>query len=190
MTEHPSGAEGPGRAPRWGPRVAGRASPRWANEGQRPEGCFGRRTRTQTGDVKTGPHVGRWLREEGQRGAGQAGREVDVMRTQSNAHTWEGSPKGRMFMPVQLSSATHSCPTLCNPTDCSTPGLPVHHLFPEFAQTHAYRVGDAIQPSHPLSSPSPPTFNLSQHQGLFRRVSSSHQVAKVLEFHPQQQSFQ
>ena len=74
--------------------------------------------------------------------------------------------------------------------DCSTPGLPVHHQLPEFTQTHALRVGDAIQPSHPLSSPSPPAFNLSQHQGLIQGVSSSHQVAKVLEFQLQHQSFQ
>ena len=82
----------------------------------------------------------------------------------------------------QFSSVAQSCPTLCNPMDCSTPGLPVHHQLLEFTQTHVYWVGDAIQPSHPLSSPSPPPFNLSQHQGLFKWVSSSHQVAKVLEF--------
>ena len=68
----------------------------------------------------------------------------------------------------------------CDPMDRSTPGLPVHHQLPEFTQTHIHRVGDAIQPSHPLSSPSPPAFNLSQHQGLFQWVSSSNQVAKVL----------
>ena len=79
---------------------------------------------------------------------------------------------------VQFSSVTQSCPTLCDPVDCSTPGLPVHHQLPEFTQTHIHWVGDAIQPSHPLSSPSPPTFNLCQHQGLFQWVSSSHQVAK------------
>ena len=67
--------------------------------------------------------------------------------------------------------------------DCSTPGLPVHHQLLGFTQTHVHWVGDAIQPSHPLSCPSPPAFNLSQHQGLFQWVSSSHQVAKVLEFH-------
>ena len=76
------------------------------------------------------------------------------------------------------------------PMDCSTPGLPVHHQLPEFTQTHVHWVGDAIQPSHPLLSPSPPTFNLSQHQGLFKWVSPSHQVAKVLEFQLQHQSFQ
>ena len=71
-----------------------------------------------------------------------------------------------------------------------TPGLPVHHQLPELTQTHVYWVGDAIQPSHPLSSPSPPAFNFSQHQGFFQWVSSSHQVAKVLEFQLQHQSFQ
>ena len=72
-------------------------------------------------------------------------------------------------------------PTLYNPMDCSMPGFPVHHQLPEFTQTHVHWVGDAIQPPHPLSSLSPPTCNISQHQGLFKWVSSSHQVAKVLE---------
>ena len=83
---------------------------------------------------------------------------------------------------VQFSSVAQSCPTLCNPMDCSTPGFPVHHQLPEPTQTHVHWVGDVIQPSHPLLSPSPPTFNLSQHQGLFQWVDSLHQVAKVLEF--------
>ena len=74
--------------------------------------------------------------------------------------------------------------------DCSMPGFPVHHQLPEFTQTHVYRVSDAIQPSHPLSSPSPPALNTSQHQGLFKWVSSSPQVAKALEFQLQHQSFQ
>ena len=74
--------------------------------------------------------------------------------------------------------------------DCSTPGFPVHHQLLESTQTHVHRVGDAIQPSHPLSSPSPPAFNLSQHQGFFQRFSSSHQVAKVVELQLQHQSFQ
>ena len=90
----------------------------------------------------------------------------------------------------QFSSVIQSCPTLCDPMDCSTPGFPIHHQLPELIQTHVHRVGDAIQPSHPLLSPSPPTFNLSQHQGLFKWVSSSHQVANVLEFLLQHQSFQ
>ena len=70
---------------------------------------------------------------------------------------------------------------ICDPMNCSTPSLPVHHQLPELAQAHVHRVSDAIQPSHPLSSPSPLAFNLSQHQGLFQRVRSSHQVAKVFE---------
>ena len=78
---------------------------------------------------------------------------------------------------------------LCDPMDCNAPGLPVHHQLPESTQTHVH-VGDAIQPSHPLSSPSPPALNLSQHQALFQWVSSLHQVAKVLEFQLQHQSFQ
>ena len=89
-----------------------------------------------------------------------------------------------------FSSVAQSCLTLCDPMGCSTPGLPVHHQLLEFTQTHVHCVGDAIQSSHPLSSPSPPAFNLSQHQGLFQWVSSSHQVAKVLEFQLQHQSFQ
>ena len=85
-----------------------------------------------------------------------------------------------------FSSVSQSCLTLCNPMDCSMTGFPVHHQLPEFTQTHIHWVSDA----HPLSSPSLPTFNLSQHQGIFKWVSSSHQVAKVLEFQLQHQSFQ
>ena len=87
-------------------------------------------------------------------------------------------------------SVMKSCPTLFYPMDCSMPGFPVLHYLPEFAQTHGHWVGDAIQPSHPLFSPSPPVFDLSQHQGLFQCISSSHQVAKVLELQLQHQSFQ
>ena len=83
---------------------------------------------------------------------------------------------------VQFSSVTQSCPTLCDTVNRSMAGFPVHHQLPELAQTHVHRVGDAIQPSHPLSYPSPLAFNLSQHQGLFQGVSSLHQVVKVLEF--------
>ena len=79
---------------------------------------------------------------------------------------------------------------LCDPMDCSMPGLPVHHQLPEFTQSHVHCVSDAIQLSHPLSSPCSPALNLSQHQGLFQWVSSSHQVAQVLEFQLQHQSFQ
>ena len=91
---------------------------------------------------------------------------------------------------VQFSSVTQSCLTLGDPINRSTPGLPVHHPLPGSTQTHVYWIGDAIQPSHPLSSPAPPALNLSQHHGLFQWVSSSHQVAKVLEFQLQHQSFQ
>ena len=90
---------------------------------------------------------------------------------------------------VQFSSITQSFLTLCDLMYCSTPGFDVHHQFPKLVQTHVHRVGDAIQPSHPLLSPSP-AFNLSQHQGLFQWVSALHQVAKVLEFQLQQQPFQ
>ena len=91
---------------------------------------------------------------------------------------------------VQFSSVAQSCPTLCDPMNRSTSGLPLHHQLPEFTQTHVHWVGDASQPSHPLSSPSSPAPNPSQHQGLFQWVSSSHEVAKVLEFQLQHQSFQ
>ena len=95
-------------------------------------------------------------------------------------HSWSQS----------IISVTQSCLTLCDPTDCSTPAFPIHHQLPEPAQTHGHWVGDSIQPFHPQSPPSPPTFNLSQHQGLFQGVSSLHQVAEVLEFQLQHQSFQ
>jgi len=82
---------------------------------------------------------------------------------------------------VQFSSVAQFCPTLCHLMACCMPGFPVHHQHPELAQIHVYWVSDAIQPSHPLSSHSPPAFNLSQHQGLFQWISSSHEVAKALE---------
>ena len=90
----------------------------------------------------------------------------------------------------QVTVVAHSYLTLCDPMDCSTPGLPVHHQLPELTQTRVHWVGDAIQSSHPLSTLSPPAFNLSQHQCLFKWVSSSHQVAKVLEFQLQHHSLQ
>ena len=100
---------------------------------------------------------------------------------------WEGSSKQNPRLSLFCCPVTKSCPTLCYPMDSSFPGFPVLHSLPEFAQIH---VSDAIQPSHPLLSPSPPSFNLSQHQGLFRWVDSSHQVAKVLKLQLQHQSFQ
>ena len=89
----------------------------------------------------------------------------------------------------QFISVTQSCPTLCDPMDCSTPDFPVHHQLPEFAQPHVHRISDTIQPSHSLLSPSPPAFNPSQHQGLFKWISSSHQVAKDWSFSFSTKSF-
>ena len=94
------------------------------------------------------------------------------------------------YILYQFSSVTQPCLTLCDPMNCSIPGLPVHHQLLESTQTHIHQVSDAIQPSHPLSSPSPPAPTPSQHQGLFQWVNSSHEVAKVLEFQLQHQSFQ
>ena len=91
---------------------------------------------------------------------------------------------------LQFSSVAQLCPILCDPMNCSTPGLPVHHHLLEFTQTHVHQVGDVIQPSHPLSSPFLPAPNTSQHQSLFQWVNSSYQVDKVLEFQLQHQSFQ
>ena len=102
------------------------------------------------------------------------------------AHRPVGADGGEKSFPSCGCSVAQSCLTFCNPMD----GFPVLHYLPEFAQTHVHWVNDAIQPSHPLSSPSPSALNLSQHQGLFQWVSSSHQVAKVLELQLQHQSFQ
>ena len=103
---------------------------------------------------------------------------------------WRAMPTGDNFVTkkknlsklFEIRSVAQSCLTLCNPMNRSTPGLPVHHPPPEFTQTHVHWVGDTIQTSHPLSTPSPPDLNLSQHQDLFKWVSSLHEVAKVLEF--------
>ena len=105
------------------------------------------------------------------------GPEHPVIGLQMNEECQVGN-----LTPPQFSSVTQSCPTLCDPMNRSTPGLAVHHQLPEFTQTHVHWVSDAIQPSHPLSSPSPPAPNPSQHQSLFQWVNSSHEVAKVLEF--------
>ena len=113
------------------------------------------------------------------------------MATHSSILAWEISwteEPGELQSSQSVSSVSQLFSTLCNPMDCTMPGFSVHHQLPELAQTHVHRVGDASQPSHPLSSPSPPAFNLSQDQGLCQWVSSSHQVAKVLEFQLQHQS--
>ena len=107
----------------------------------------------------------------------------------NNLHT-SGPLQFKSMLFRALSSVIQLCPTLCDPMDCSTWGLPVQHQLPELAQTHVYQVTDAIHPSHSLLSPSPPTLNLSQYQSLFKWVSSSQQVAKVLEFQLQHQSYQ
>ena len=88
-----------------------------------------------------------------------------------------------------FSSVAQSCLTLCDPMDCRMPGLPVQHQLSKFTQTHVHRVGEAIQPSHPLLSPSAPTFNLSQHQGLFKWLSFSHQVVQSIGVSASHQSF-
>ena len=116
---------------------------------------------------------------------------IGSQRKQENSRKTSTSTSLTTLTPlIMFSSVTQSCPTLCDPMNHSTPGFPIHHQLPESNQTHVHWVGDDIQPSHPLSSPSPPALNLSQHQGLFKWVSSSHQGAKVLEFHLQHQSFQ
>ena len=103
---------------------------------------------------------------------------------------WHTNILSALSFAFQFSSVAQLCLSLCDPKDCSVPGFPVHHQFPEPIQTHVHRVGDAIQPSHPLSSPSPPAFNPSQHQDLFQWVSFSNQMAKILEFQLQHQSLQ
>ena len=102
----------------------------------------------------------------------------------------ENKSKGEEGVLASCCSVTKLCPTLCDPRDCSTSRSPVLHCFPEFAQIYFCWIGDAIQPSHPLSSPSPPAPNRSQHQSLFQWVGCSHQAAKVLQLQLQHQSFQ
>ena len=131
--------------------------------------------------------------------------QVKKQQLETNMEQWTGSKLGKEYIKaaychlayltyikssVQFTSVTQSYPTLCDPMDCSMPDLPGHHQLPEFTQTRVHWVSEAIQWSHPLSSPSSLAFNLSQHQGLFQWVSSLHQVVKVLEFQLQHQSFQ
>ena len=115
---------------------------------------------------------------------------VTAEGVQGGVSTLCSRESGGTDLSVQFNSVTRSRPTLCDPMDCSMPGLPVHHQLPVLAQIHVHQFSDAIQPSHPLSSPSLPTFNLSQQQDLFQWVSSSYHMAKVLEFQLQHQSFQ
>ena len=129
----------------------------------------------------------------------------EILLSYSKEHIWVSSnevdetgayytkwskPERKTPILYQIRSVAQSCPTLCDPMNRSMPGLPIHHQLPEFTQTHVHWVSDAIQPSHPLSSPSRPAPNPSQHQSLFQWVNSSHQVAKVLEFQLQHHSLQ
>ena len=122
-----------------------------------------------------------WVAFPFSRGSSQPKDQTQVSRTAFGFFTcW--ATREALLVSDQFSLVAQLCPTLCNPMNRSTPGLPVHHQLPEFTQNHVHRVSDAIQPSHPLSSPSPPAPNPSQHQSLFQWVNSSHEVAKVLEF--------
>ena len=126
-------------------------------------------TRTQEKETVTPQETCLWASRSLQRRPGLVVACCKVVGTDCSS-TCMGSFEGghRYLHSVQFGSVAQSCPTLCDPMDCSTPGLPVHHQLPEFTQTHVHRVGDAIQPSHPLSSPSPPAPNPSQHQSLFQ----------------------
>ena len=109
-------------------------------------------------------------------------RETNTVLQRNYIPIKKGNETVILYHSVQFSSLTQFCLILCDPKDCSMLGFPVDHQFSEFTQNHVHRPGDAIQPSHPLFSPSPPAFSLSQHEGLSQWVSSSHHVAKVLEF--------
>ena len=130
------------------------------------------------------PNAGKWWRKTGRKK-----HLSELSNIQSYWRLWQGCGNRERN---QWSSGCCCCCSVAQSclTLCSTPGLPVQHQLPDLTQTHAHWVGDAIQPSHPLSSPSPPAFNLSRNQGLFKWVSSSHQVAKQLEIQLQHQSFQ
>ena len=131
----------------------------------------------------------RWTEEPG---------KLQSMELERVRHSWASkhidSHKVSLFLYYEIvckfSSVAQSCLTLCNPIKYSTPGLPVHHQVPESTQIYVHWIGDAFQTFHPLSSPSPPALNLSQHQSLFKLISSLHQVAKMSEFQLQHQSFQ
>ena len=132
------------------------------------------------------PRILEWVAISSFRGSSQPTDRTRVSALQADAllpePLWKPRPVGQFSHSVVFDSLW--------PMDCRTPCLPVYHQFPEFIRTHVHWVCDAIQTSHPLSSPCPPTFNLSQHQGLFKWVSSSHQVVKVLAFQLQHLSFQ
>ena len=134
-----------------------------------------------------------YIVEEGIRSLGYIGTLNWIYHVRSAHPAWEGGGSHWRKWKVVFTfccSVTRSCPTLCSLMDCSVPDFPSLNHLPELAQTYVHWVSDAVQPSWPLPSPSLPAFNLSQHQSLFQWVSSSHQVAKVLELQLQHQSFQ
>ena len=134
------------------------------------------------------PHIARWFGHSSLPVSflNYSGRTGSIKIIRKTQNTLGCSP---LDQDIQFSSVAQSCTTLCDPMDWGMPGLPVHHQLPEFTQTHVHPVGHATQPPQPLWSLSPPAFSLFQHQGLFQWVSSLHQVAKVLEFQLQHQSF-
>ena len=155
------------------------------SEGDQPWDFFGRNGANAETPVLWPPHAKSWLIGKDSDAGREWGQEEKGMIEDEMVgwHHWQDGKKFTCYLSsVQFSSVAQSCPTLCDPMDHSMPGLPVHHQFPEFTQTHIHRVSDAIQPSHPLSSPSPPAPTPSQHQSLFQWVICSHEVAKVLVF--------
>ena len=132
-----------------------------------------------------------WFQTVLQSFGNQDSMELTEKQTQNSmGQNWQARNKPTRMWRIQFSSVAQLCLALCDPMDSSTPGFTVHHQLPELTQTQVHQVGDAIQLSHPLSSPSSPTFNLSQHQGLSQWVCFSHQVASVLELQLQRKSFQ
>ena len=166
-------------------------------------GCKSRKSRDTWSNRQIGPWSTKWSRAKAKSFARECTGHskhpfsttqdktlhIDITRWSIPKSDWLYSLQPKMKKRYQFSSVAQSCRTHCDPMNCSTPGLPVHYWLLEYTQTHVHW-GDAIQPSHLLSSPSLPAFNLSQHQGLFQWLSSSLQLAKVLEFQPRHQSFQ
>ena len=159
--------------------------------------CKSRKSRNTWGNRQIGPWNTEWSRAKANRvlpkehtghskhslpTTQEKTLHMDNTRWSTSKSHWLYSLQPKMEKLYQIRSVSQPCPTLCDPMNRSTPGLPVHHQLPEFTQTHIHRVSDAIHPSHPLSSPFPPAPNPSQHQSLFQWVNSSHEVAKVLEF--------
>ena len=159
-------------------------------------GCKSRKSRDTWSNRQIGPWSTKWSRAKAKSFARECTGHskhpfsttqdktlhIDITRWSIPKSDWLYSLQPKMKKRYQFSSVAQSCRTHCDPMNCSTPGLSVHHQLPEPTQTHVHWVSDVIPPSHPLSSPSSPALNLSQHQGLFKWVGSSHQVAKLLDF--------